>query len=297
MLHTQTGTLQPQLPFDFAQSLAVLGMFPPMHGEQQIATQTLTKAVSIERQPVVFRVYASGTSETPELSYTLFSTATMREASARAAADRIRFFLSLDDDLRPFYDIGEQDEAFAPVIRHRYGLHQVKFLTPFENACWAILSQRQPMQISLQVKRRITEQLGAVLAVDAASYHAFPEPETLLEAPEALAQIVNNPRKSDYLLAAARAFASRDEQWLRSAPAADVEAWLLGIKGIGAWSARFILIRGLGHMEYLPSGEARMLDAARAYYGRSLTDAQITEISAKYGAYRGYWAYYLRNIV
>lgn len=297
MLHTQTGILHAQLPFNFEQSLAVLGMFPPMHGEQQIATQTLTKAISIERQPIVFSVQASGTGATPELHYTLFADAPIHEATAEAAADRIRFFLSLEDDLRPFYALGETDEAFAPVIRHRYGLHQVKFLTPFENACWAILSQRQPMQISLQVKRRITEQLGAALTVDETRYLAFPEAAALLEAPEALAAIVSNPRKTDYLLAAARAFSDIDERWLRTAPAAEVETWLLGIKGIGAWSARFILIRGLGRMEYLPSGEERMIEAARAYYGRSLSDEQIAEIGAKYGAYRGYWAYYLRNIV
>ena len=63
------------------------------------------------------------------------------------------------------------------------------------------------------------------------------------------------------------------------------------------WSARFILIRGLGHMESAPSGEKRLLDAVREYYGHNLTDEQIAEIGARYGSSQGYWAYYLRNSV
>jgi hypothetical protein len=35
--------------------------------------------------------------------------------------ERISFFLSLDDDLRPFYAIGEEDPAFEPVIQMLYG--------------------------------------------------------------------------------------------------------------------------------------------------------------------------------
>ena len=54
-------------------------------------------------------------------------------------ANRLRFFLSLNDDLQPFYRIGLADPPFASVIECLYGLHQPKFLTPFELACWAIL--------------------------------------------------------------------------------------------------------------------------------------------------------------
>lgn len=295
MPHTKIGTLQPQAPFDFAQSLAVLGMFPPMQGEQQIVERTLTKAVSIQRRAVVFETRSTGTKDTPELSYTLHTTQSMSAEMVETAADRIAFFLSLYDDLRPFYALAEQDAAFAPVIQQMYGLHQVKFLTPFENACWAILSQRQPMQMSLKVKHRVSEALGAALEVEGKAYRTFPEPEMLLDATDELAEIVNNPRKVEYLLAAARAFAGVDEQWLRSAPADEVEAWLLNIKGIGEWSARFVLIRGLGRMERLPSGEKRLLDAARDRYGHNMTNEQIAEIGMKYGDYQGYWAYYLRN--
>jgi DNA-3-methyladenine glycosylase II len=290
-----TGTLQPQAPFDFECSLAFLGMFPPMHGEQRLADRSLTKAVSIDGQPIVFRVRSTGTVETPQMAYTLYAEQPISEALERAAADRIRFFLSLDDDLRPFYAIGEQDAVFAPLMKRWYGYHQVKFLTPFEHTCWAILGQRIPMAVAQGIKQRIAEQFGSALEVEGVVYHAFPEPARLIEAADQLESVVKNGRKAEYLLAAAKAFEGVDEDWLRHAPSDEVEAWLLKIKGIGEWSARFVMIRGLGRMDRMSIGEKRLIEAAREHYGHDLSEDQVRAIGAQYGAYQGYWAYTLRS--
>jgi DNA-3-methyladenine glycosylase II len=295
MLHTNNGTLQPQAPFNFDCSLAFLGEFPAMHGEQQVADRALAKAVSIDGQAVVFSVRSTGTVEAPQMAFTLYAAQPISVKLEQAAADRIAFFLSLNDDLRPFYAIGEQDAAFTPLMKRWYGYHQVKFLTPFEHACWAILGQRIPMAVAQSIKAQIAEQFGAALEVEGVTYHAFPEPARLLSAADRLPEVVHHGRKAEYLLAAAQAFDNVDEQWLRHAPADEVEAWLLKIKGIGAWSARFVMIRGLGRMDRLSIGEQRFLEAVRERYGKDLTEAQIRAIGARYGAYQGYWAYYLRS--
>lgn len=39
----------------------------------------------------------------------------------------ICFFLSLDDDLHPFYALAQQDPTFEPIMQELYGYHQVKF--------------------------------------------------------------------------------------------------------------------------------------------------------------------------
>ena len=183
------------------------------------------------------------------------------------------------------------------MLERLYGYHQVKFLTPFENACWAILSQRSPMRVGLTLKARLGAQLGGSLTVAGVSYTAFPDAPRLLERASDLDAIVANQRKADYLRAAAQAFAQVDENWLRHAPYDEVEAWLLAIKGIGAWSASFILIRGLGRMDRVPITEGRLLDAARKVYGADLSEQQVLDLGAHYGVYRGYWAHYLRALL
>ena len=294
-LYSTHGTLTPTPPFDFEKSLDFLGFFAPMEGEQLLTARALAKAVLIHGQIVVFEIAASGSIEQPRLDYMLRSDWPIADSTRAAAEDRITFFLSLCDDLRPFYAIGLDDLPFAPVIERLYGYHQVKFLTPFENACWAVLTQRTPIPIAKKLKQALVERFGASLAIDDQRYLAFPEPTRLAAAdPAELLELVGNPRRAEYLQAAARAFSGADEAWLRAAPYAEAEAWLRAIKGMGPWSTTFVLLRGLGRMEQLPVGESRLGEAAAKVYGHPLSDAELAAIAQRYGAYQGYWAHYLR---
>ena len=296
-MHHHSGTLAPTPPFDLNQTLAFLGGFPPLRGEQAIADAALAKAITVAGRAIGFQVRSMGTIEEPRLAYTLHAREPFDAALIAAAEDRLTFFLGLADDLRPFYAIGRADPAFAPVIDQLYGYHQIKFPTPFENTCWAILTQRTPMAVAARQKAALTERYGETLTIDDAEYAAFPDAAGLVAAgPEELAALVGTARRADYLLAAAEAFAAIDERWLRAAPWEEVERWLRGIKGIGAWSASFVLIRGLGRMEVLPSGEGQHAGIVSRLYlhGQPATEAEIARIATPYGAYQGYWAHYLR---
>lgn len=297
MLNSCSGTLHPTLPFDFARSLEFLGFFPPTQNEQSLAEQTLTKAICLRGQVIGFQVKSVGSSEAPQLVYTLWSEQPLDAPTERAVVDRLRFYLSLDDDLRPFYAIGQADPRFAPVIQRLYGYHQVKFLTPFENACWAILTQRTPMAVARKLKQALTTHYGGSLILDGTEYWAFPEPGVLAEAGETdLAVLLHHVRRAEYLHAVARAFATVDETFLRTGPYEEVNTWLRGLKGIGEWSSDFILLRGLGRMEGLPITEKRIVEAASKVYGqgRPLSEQAVRQLAGRYGPWRGYWAHYLR---
>jgi DNA-3-methyladenine glycosylase II len=292
-----TGTLQPTAPFDFAKTVDFLGGFGPLADEQLLRTRTLQRAVMRDGQPIVFRLGASGDVETPRLEYTLFAEAPIDAASERAVADRIAFFLSLHDDLRPFYALAQIDPVFVPVVEQLYGYHQVKFPTPFEAACWAILTQRNSMASARTLRRRLSERFGQSLDVDGSLHVALPEAETIAGAdPNELQDMLPNLRRAEYLGAVARAFSGVDEGWLRAAPYDDVASWLGAIAGIGAWSTTFIMLRGLGRTDRFPAGETRIgaIVARRYNDGAELSQAQLERIAAQYGVWQGYWAHYLR---
>jgi len=292
------GAINPHAPFDFAQTLRFVGAFTPAAGEQTTDGGTLRKAVMIQRRPVVFTVRSSGSIEQPHLDYSLATAAPITTEVERAAVDRIRFCLSLDDDLQSFYAaVRASDPAFQPVMHRLYGFHQVKFLTPFENACWAVLTQRTPMAVARTFKRALVARYGASLAVEGQEYWAFPEAEALATAGrDELAALLHNKRKGAYLRAVADAFATIDESWLRAADYERVREWLLAIDGIGAWSASFVLIRGLGRMDAIATPEKELLTAARSVYGPDMTPESLSRLARDvYGENAGYWSYYLRN--
>jgi DNA-3-methyladenine glycosylase II len=123
-LYNVTGTLTPRAPFDYAKTLGFLYGFGPTGGEQVFAGNTLTKAVTLNGRAVAFEVWSEEEGPQSTLAYRLSSQQPVSDEEHAALADRIRFFLSLDDDLQAFYAIGLADSHFAPVIERLYGLHQ-----------------------------------------------------------------------------------------------------------------------------------------------------------------------------
>ncbi|MBA2518989.1 MAG: DNA-3-methyladenine glycosylase 2 family protein [Chloroflexia bacterium] len=287
------GILPAVPPFDFSHSLAFIGSFAPAQPDQVTTATSLSKAFIVNGQAVAVRITATPAVTAPELTLSVHADAAISVELLATIIDRVRFYLGLDDDLRPFYAIARVDPAFAPVLARLHGYHQVKFPTPFENAAWAILSQRTRMPIARRVKHALTETFGQSIAVAGTTLWAFPEPAAIAAAPVAdLERIIGNDRKAHYLAAAASAFADVDETFLRHGPSDEVECWLRDIPGIGPWSASFILIRGLGRMEATPV-ESELARAAARWYGPLAPD-ELTEIARRYGPWQGYWAQYLR---
>jgi DNA-3-methyladenine glycosylase II len=294
-LYHQTLTLTATPPFDFAKSLAFLQSFRPAQGEQRLTEDSLTRALRSNGTTVIFRLWATGIIEVPTLVCELWSEAPLDGVALDAVVNRIRFYLSLDDDLNEFYALGRHDPTFAPLIDQLYGYHQVKFLTPFENACWAVLTSRNHWAAALAAKGRLAEQYGGALAHEGTLYRAFPEATDLLGAEAGdLALLVRQTYRARYLRAVTLAFAGVDEGWLRNAPPAEVLRWLRHIHGIGPWSASFVLLRGLGRVEQLPMIDPVLMDAVVARYRCPPVAEVVQEIAHHYGPYQGYWAHYLR---
>ncbi|WP_040982744.1 DNA-3-methyladenine glycosylase family protein [Oceanobacillus jeddahense] len=289
------GYLYPCPPFDFFKSIAFLQSFKPTKGEQTYKGQRITKAVELSTISVVFSVYSMGSIENPKLHYELYSDQPINNSSRLEAEDRISFFLSLDDNLKDFYKFSKNDKIFLPIVKELYGYHQVKFLTPFENACWAVLSTRNPMGYAINLKKQLMQSYGDKICLTDNNYYTFPSPNKFIGIEENdLNNIIKNPRKSNYLWNVIQAFNKFNEKELRSKSYQEVYKKLIGIKGIGEWSASFILLRGLGKMEKLPLNEKVLNKTLQNLYSNNKSEVNIKTISNQYGRFVGYWAHYIR---
>ena len=243
----------------------------------------------------MFQLKPTGTVKMPGLKYTLFADHPFSRGLTDVVIDRISFFLSLADDLDQFYRVAINDSNFAPILQKLYGLHQVKFFTPFECACWAVLSQRNQLSAARKAKQALLERFGTSLEVNGSLYRAFPEPSQLGDASkEEVKALIKHARREEYLGEIIKAFNQVDERFLRTADYDKVEEWLKNIRGIGEFSAKLILLRGLGRMEKL-AVEKRLIAAAGRVYGKPMTEQRLHVIVEKYGRWKGYWAYYLRT--
>ena len=301
-----TLTLTPTPPFDFEQTLNFVRRFRARDYErnparEQIHGDTLQRVVSVGGEPVFFRVKSVGTVQEPRLECTLYAKSLTNER-LEAAQDRIRFFLSLDDDLTPFYTLAQGDPVFSDVVARLYGYHALKVLTPFEAACWALIQQRTPNSFAHLTLKRLTELFGKSIEVEGVTYRAFPEASQMLDNPEKrVLEATNNTRKTERFLDLIRVFAALeqvgDEDFLRTAPYAEVSKWLTGVKGIGAWSIDFVMLRGLGRTERTPWTDTGLLPAISGVYtgGLEISQGSARELTERYGWYQGYWAHYVKT--
>jgi DNA-3-methyladenine glycosylase II len=282
-------------PFDFKQSLSFLGEFFPAEGDQRLEQGTLTKAIRQNGQTVLFRVTARGSIDQPEVECSILHPANLSDETIEAVMGRASFFLSLEDDLMPLYELSEGDPPFNSIVQKLYGYHHVKFIAPFENFCWGILTMRTAMATARTFKGRIVAAYGDVVEWEGKRYPAFPEPSDMFGVdPNELTEKIGSERKAEYILGGAHALAEVDEDWLRHGDYEEVEKWLLNLKGIGPWIASFILVRSLGRMERLTNKEKRLQEAASRLYGRNLSEAEVARLASRYGDYTAYWAHYVR---
>ena len=296
-LHRIDGTASPAAPFDFAKTLDFLRRFPPTFGLNMVVGNCVHKAQRINGRTVLFRISARGTVQQPFLHYTvdLHKAQDLAEAE-KEAIEWLRFFLGWDDDLHEFYELAEHDPYFAPIACALYGYHHVKFPSPFEAAVWAIVSQRNQATVARGMHQALLKGLGHRISRYGLDYWAFPEAQEVapLEVSD-LPTSLRPMRRGEYILDAARAFATANPAFLRSGPVNAVEDWLRGIKGIGPWSARFVLLRALGRTYVHPEDDRFVIDAASLVYGegRRLTPLEVGTLADAYGAWKGYWAHYL----
>jgi DNA-3-methyladenine glycosylase II len=270
-------------------------------GERVIVGGAILGAARVGGRTIGLRVEEeAGDSASPGLRCTL-TPADVDGATADVVLGRIGDWLGLADDLAPFYALAEADPPFQAIVRRLYGYHQVRFFTPFEIACWAILGQRTPFAAARAAKRRLMERHGGAAEVEGHTILGFPEPADVAElAGHALAALVGSERKADRLLAIARAFEGAGPAALRAMPTEQLGAWLLALPGIGPWSVAFILLRGFGRVDgplplgVTPAFDRELLQAGRAVYGPDLTTAGLARIAERYGAQWGAWAHYLR---
>jgi len=292
----RTGEMACRAPFDLSHSLAFLRGFSPMHGEQEIRRNLLSKAMNLEGQPVVLRLFqprSESKSAAPRLRYALGSDRAIDPQTEAAAVDRIASFLSTDEDLQPFYGLAERDVAFVPIVGRLRGLHHVKFPSPFEAACWGVLNQRIGMPAARKMKDALVRELGARMTQDDVAYWAFPEAATVAGFGEgALCLLLGNDRKARALHAVARAFADAGDTFLRHAGHDELKTWLEGIYGVGVFTASFVLYRGFGRFERGPMSPEFTV-AAKKVYGRDLSESDVRDLLARYGRWAGHWMLYV----
>jgi DNA-3-methyladenine glycosylase II len=205
---------------------------------------------------------------------------------------------STDLDLSPFYRLVREDVALSRLVAHFRGMRIPQSTNIFETLVSAILEQQVNLTFAYQVKKALIETYGDSMEHEGRKYNIFPEPAALaISTPRQLRRLQISGPKARYVIGLARAVldGSLDLEGLRGLDPASADAKLRGYKGIGPWTAQYVGLRALGHLDSLPAADVGLQKALQRLYGlRKLpSPVRVTQISRAWAGWRSYVTFYL----
>jgi DNA-3-methyladenine glycosylase II len=292
-------TLKPRGAFDLSRAIGFLDRWPA--GQRPPADAALRFAYCTEGdwQPVAVRVTQSAddvvavtaTASGPTASGPTASGPGEPDLRGPGLRDQVARILSLDVDATVLDEITARDPVVARLAAAAPGLRPVCFWTPWEAACWAVLSQRTSERTAAAQKKRIAEQHGTRVPLDNHELIAFPAPQAVLDA-TTLPGV--NPVKLERLqgLASAALDGTLTAAALRCVPPEEALTTLQKLPGVGPFSAALILIRGAGAPDVFPAVEPRL--AARMGQIYNAPESEYQAITEKWRPLRSWVSFWLR---
>lgn len=248
--------VEPRAPFDL--DLTAWALRRRSHNTLDgFAESTYRRVVSIDGGPVALSVTQPGAPDTPGLSVLL----TGRPIDARAAAlahQALSRLLGLDVDLSGFTAMAATDPLLGPLARRMPGLKPPRFPTVFEALLNGVACQQFSLEVGIHLLNRLTADRGRPVSDDPDGPRAFPDPPQLASvAPHELRRHGFSASKGATIVEVARAIDTGELDLDALAQLDDHTAVerLTALRGIGRWTAEYVLLRGLGRLHIFPGDD------------------------------------------
>ena len=162
------------------------------------------------------------------------------------AVQRVRRLLDLDSDPSAVDAALEADPAIAHLVAAVPGRRAPASVDPYETAIRAVIGQQVSVAGARTVAGRIVKAIGRTFGEPVGDVtRMFPRPDELAGAPDEAFSMPGARR--DTIRRVAAAVADGDLELDVGSDPAVAHRQLLGLKGIGPWTADYVVMRGLGH--------------------------------------------------
>ena len=296
--------LRPRPPFDFSATLRFVlsppalvngRSFPPLLDYFQDGEYR--RVIDVGGRHVLYGVSESRSANATALRIRILAgpdSAAIRQAIRSAVARQF----STELDLEPFHSMVKTECVLASIANRFRGLRIPQALSTYECVVSSILEQQVNFTFAYQVKSALIQTYGAAVNFQGQKYRAFPEPSVLASVtPHELRALQISGPKARYIIGVSQATAagSADFEKLRLLPAALAQASLLEHKGVGPWTAGYVGLRALGHLDCLPSSEVGLQKAIQYFYRLRQQPAasRVEHLAKKWAGWRSYATFYL----
>ncbi len=260
----------------------------------RVGDQEVRKAILVDGHPVLFSIREEGRDLVIQ---PLSGRVTLRGQSELKAY--VMEWFDMHTDLSPFYTLLQKDKKLAYMREAYTGLRLISIADLFEALSWSIIGQQINLNFAYRLKRRLVEAYGEAINLNHEVHHLFPKPAVLaVISPSDLRSLQFSESKARYLVGVAQAFADNklSKSQLQSLSTYDERHQALtAFKGIGTWTANYVLMKTLREPNAIPHGDVGLLKALEAHHIiRERSEAQkIQSYFRKYKGWESYLVFYL----
>jgi len=202
-------------------------------------------------------------------------------------------------DLAPFYELLAKEKDLAYMVKEYYGLRLIGIPDLFESLCWSIIGQQINLTFAYKCKRALVEKYSYKETYQGKDYYLFPEPEVLANVTvEELRLLQFSRQKSEYIIGIAKLFAENKiskANILALKEEQAIETALIKIRGVGAWTANYAMMKCLKCPNALTYGDVGLYNALHAIKGfpKRPTKELLDDFFAPFEGWKAYLVLYL----
>jgi DNA-3-methyladenine glycosylase II len=219
--------------------------------------QTYRRLLPLPAGPVEVAVTQVGSPEAPHLGVSVEGQP-FRSAIKAAVASALERLLGLRIDLTAFYRFAARQGRLGQLARRFRGMKPPRFATVYESVVNAIACQQVTLTLGIRLLNGLAENYGPALQKGHGTVHAFPRPDDLARLrPEALRRIGFSRQKGRGMIELARSITKGclDLEGLAGLSDEEAVGRLRGLRGVGRWTAEYVLLRGLGRTHIFPGDD------------------------------------------
>jgi DNA-3-methyladenine glycosylase II len=216
-----------------------------------------TRVLLVDHTPVKVCVSQRQTDNHPELLFNMCSLAPVEQGTSRIR-EALQRMLGLQVDVTGFYTLAQKDHLLSPLAQHFLGLKPPRFPSLFEALLNAFACQQVSLDVGIMLLNRLTATYGLKFDDGQAVFSAFPEPAAFANAAvEHIRALGFSHQKARAIteLATALVKNQRDFSILEAMNDEEVKTSLSSIRGVGRWTAEYVLLRGLGRLDTFPGDD------------------------------------------
>jgi len=291
--HESYIEIDPPKEFNFEECLIFLGRSNEevLH---QIKKESVYKLISVNESSILCKIEFINNSLRVE-----FPMCTPSIHSRTKVAEYFWEWFDLGQDLKEFYQMARQDRVLKKIADKYYGLRIMCIPDLFEALVWAIIGQQINLTFAYTLKKRFVEQFGECLTFEGETFWLFPSYEKIaLIDVEDLRKLQFTGRKAEYIIGIAKALKNGEltkELLLQKQDYQQVQKSLMSIRGIGAWTADYVMMKCLHFTSSFPIADVGLHNALKNLLGLESkpTIEEIGQLAADWKGWQAYATFYL----